>query len=218
MQRLSRFKLFCYGVTDMPLHFALTPVLIFVPNYYTSEMGISLILLGNMLLLARVMDVFTDPLVGYWSDRTRSRWGRRRPWIVVGMPILTLSFYFLFLPSGKVGAGYLFACIMGLYLALTMILIPYYSWAAELSDDPLHRALIGMKLLAELLEDMETGHPGCIVATAAYQDRLFNQKVRDANRRAVLGWRQRRSNEYSLVLGRAYLFDQGFRGPFPDRR
>ena len=63
--------------------------------------------------------------------------------------------------------------------------------AAELSDDPLHRALIGMKLLAELLEDMETGHPGCIVATAAYQDRLFNQKVRDANRRAVLGWRQR---------------------------
>lgn len=142
MQRLSRFKLFCYGVTDMPLHFALTPVLIFVPNYYTSEMGISLILLGNMLLLARVMDVFTDPLVGYWSDRTRSRWGRRRPWIVVGMPILTLSFYFLFLPSGKVGAGYLFACIMGLYLALTMILIPYYSWAAELSDDYRERSRI----------------------------------------------------------------------------
>ena len=63
--------------------------------------------------------------------------------------------------------------------------------ARELSDDPLQRALIGLKLLAELLEDMETGHPGCIVATAAYQDRLFNQAVRDANRRAVLGWRLR---------------------------
>jgi len=63
--------------------------------------------------------------------------------------------------------------------------------ARELSDDPLQRALIGLKLLAELLEDMESGHPGCIVATAAYQDRLFNQAVRDANRRAVLGWRRR---------------------------
>ena len=38
---------------------------------------------------------------------------------------------------------------------------------------------------------MEAGHPGCIVATAAYQERLFNQAVRDANRRAVLGWRRR---------------------------
>jgi len=140
--RLSRFKLFCYGVTDMPLHFALTPVLIFVPKYYTSELGLSLILVGNMLLFARVLDVFTDPLVGYWSDRTRTRWGRRRPWIVAGAPIMTLSFYMLFLPPPDAGAGYLFACIMGLYLALTMILIPYYSWAAELSPDYKERSRI----------------------------------------------------------------------------
>lgn len=63
--------------------------------------------------------------------------------------------------------------------------------ARELSDDPLQRSLIGLKLLAELIEDMPNGHPGCIVATAAYQDRLFDQEVREANKRAVLGWRQR---------------------------
>lgn len=63
--------------------------------------------------------------------------------------------------------------------------------ARELSDDPLHIVLISLKLLAELVEDMPNGHPGCIVATAAYQDRLFNKDVREANRRAVLGWRQR---------------------------
>jgi len=63
--------------------------------------------------------------------------------------------------------------------------------AFELSDDPLQRMLIGLKLLAELVEDMPDGHPGCIVATAVYQDRLFNQAVRHANKRAVLGWRQR---------------------------
>ncbi|GGC04852.1 hypothetical protein GCM10011494_24240 [Novosphingobium endophyticum] len=62
--------------------------------------------------------------------------------------------------------------------------------ARELGDDPLQTMLIGLKLLAELL-DMPGGHPGCIVATAAYQDRLFDRKVRDANARAVLGWRRR---------------------------
>lgn len=63
--------------------------------------------------------------------------------------------------------------------------------ARELSDDPLQVALIGMKLLAELIEDMPGGHPGCIVATAVYQDRLFDCDVHEANRRAVLGWRSR---------------------------
>ena len=65
------------------------------------------------------------------------------------------------------------------------------SRADDLADDPLQSALIALKLLAELLEDMENGHPGCIVATAAYQERLFDRNVRDANRRAVLGWRRR---------------------------
>lgn len=63
--------------------------------------------------------------------------------------------------------------------------------AKELSDDPLQSTLIGLKLLAELIEDMPGGHPGCVVATAVYQDRLFDRDVREANRRAVLGWRRR---------------------------
>ena len=63
--------------------------------------------------------------------------------------------------------------------------------ARDLTDDPLQVALIGLKLLAELIEDMPGGHPGCVVATAVYQDRLFNRDVREANCRAVLGWRSR---------------------------
>lgn len=63
--------------------------------------------------------------------------------------------------------------------------------ARELSDDPLHATLISLKLLAELIDDMPNGHPGCIVATAVYQDRLFNRDVHEANRRAMLGWRSR---------------------------
>lgn len=66
-----------------------------------------------------------------------------------------------------------------------------FARAEELAEDPLQKMLIGLKLLAELLDDMPNGHPGCIVATAVYQDRLFDQHVKAANRRAMLGWRAR---------------------------
>ena len=66
-----------------------------------------------------------------------------------------------------------------------------FARARELNDDPLHCMLIGLKLLAEMLEDMPSGHPGCVIAATAYQDRLFDEGVRDLNRQAILGWRKR---------------------------
>lgn len=66
-----------------------------------------------------------------------------------------------------------------------------FARSRTLSDDPLQQALIGLQLLAETLDDMPNGHPGCLVATAAYQDRLFDARVREANRQAVAGWRAR---------------------------
>lgn len=77
-----------------------------------------------------------------------------------------------------------------------------FARARELSDDPLQVMLIGLKFLAEMLEDMPNGHPGCIVATAAYQDRVFNAEVREANRRAVLGWRARFREMFDAVAER----------------
>ena len=66
-----------------------------------------------------------------------------------------------------------------------------FARARELNDDPLHSMLIGLKMLAELLEDMPEGHPGCVIAATAYQDRLFDQGVQKLNRQAILAWRRR---------------------------
>ena len=63
--------------------------------------------------------------------------------------------------------------------------------ADELNDDPLHGFLVGLKMLAELVADLPNGHPGCLIAAYCYQDRLFDQQVRDLNARSVLAWRQR---------------------------
>jgi len=61
----------------------------------------------------------------------------------------------------------------------------------ELNEDPLHGFLIELKMLAEMLEDIPNGHPGCIIASYCYQDRLFDDEVRQLTANALLNWRQR---------------------------
>ncbi|MFN3686795.1 TetR/AcrR family transcriptional regulator [Salinarimonas sp.] len=63
--------------------------------------------------------------------------------------------------------------------------------ARELAEDPLQAFLIGLKLLSEVLADMPNGHPGCLVASSCYYDRLFSKEIQDINREAVLLWRRR---------------------------
>lgn len=63
--------------------------------------------------------------------------------------------------------------------------------AGQLSKDPLQRLLIGLQLLAEMLDDLPTGHPGCLVATFCYQERLFRDDVIARNKAGLLSWRAR---------------------------
>jgi TetR/AcrR family transcriptional regulator, transcriptional repressor for nem operon len=63
--------------------------------------------------------------------------------------------------------------------------------ASELSDDSLQQVLIIMRLMAERYVEVPGGYAGCILASATYQDRLFDAEVKAANRRAQLGWRER---------------------------
>lgn len=62
--------------------------------------------------------------------------------------------------------------------------------ADELSDDPLHSLMIFVKLLAETLEDLESGHPGCLTASYCYQDQQFNEEIRQLNAAGLLTWRR----------------------------
>ena len=132
---LSRRTLFFYGLTDLPVNMALFPVMVFLPKFYTSEMGVPLVLAANIILLVRIFDVFTDPVMGYISDRTHTRWGRRRPWVALATPILMLCIYMLFLPPAGAGVGHMALWMALLAVGTTMLIIPYYAWAAELSPD-----------------------------------------------------------------------------------
>ena len=72
----------------------------------------------------------------------------------------------------------------------------------ELSEDPLHAFLVGLKLFAEVMADMPNGHPGCIVTTVCYQERLFDREVRALNRQVVLNWRSHFLAELEQVAER----------------
>jgi Na+/melibiose symporter-like transporter len=111
--------------------------------FYTDTVGLAAGYVSWALLFARCLDAFFDPVMGYVSDRTHTRMGRRRPWLLAAALPLALAFYALFAPpdfgdpAGHQAA--ILAYMTGFY-TLTFCLwtvgaIPYYSLGAELSDD-----------------------------------------------------------------------------------
>jgi TetR/AcrR family transcriptional repressor of nem operon len=77
-----------------------------------------------------------------------------------------------------------------------------FARADELNEDPLHGFLVGLKMLSEMLADLPSGHPGCLVAAYCYQDRLFDKEVRDLNAAAVLNWRKRFKERLESIAAR----------------
>ena len=140
--RLPTKILLAFGAPGFPLAALTVPLYIYLPAFYADEMGLGLAAVGGILLAARLWDVVIDPAIGILSDRWTSRIGRRRPWLIAGTPLALIAVYQLFLPAPGVGNGYLLVWTMALYLAWTILLLPYYAWAAELSPDYHERARI----------------------------------------------------------------------------
>jgi glycoside/pentoside/hexuronide:cation symporter, GPH family len=132
---LNNTSAFIYGLPFLVHNIALTPLVTFVPALYSSpEHGLPMAMVGTILLVSRLTDVVTDPIVGELSDRTRTRWGRRKPWILCGLPLMMLSVMMVFAPVGKVTPLYAFIWLSMIYLAFTIVDLPYKAWGAELSQ------------------------------------------------------------------------------------
>ena len=139
---LSKTTLSIYGMLGLPLALVGYPIAIWLPAFYAGEIGVSLAAVATMLLVAKLSDVVTDPLVGTISDRLRTPFGRRRPLILLGVPVLCGSIWFLFVPMEGAGSVYLLLCIAGMYVGTTLVGLPYGAWGAELSPDYHQRARV----------------------------------------------------------------------------
>jgi GPH family glycoside/pentoside/hexuronide:cation symporter len=139
MNRIGTARLLAYSAPAVPISMLTMPLIMFVPTFYAQELGLGLASVGLVFFLARAWDGIIDPVAGYLSDKTQSRWGRRKPWVLASTPFLMVLTVLLCQPPEHVSGTYLFVVIMLFYVAWAALQIPYQSWGADLSDDYLER-------------------------------------------------------------------------------
>jgi GPH family glycoside/pentoside/hexuronide:cation symporter len=145
-----------------------------MPQFYSDTVLVPVGYVALAIAVVRGFDAITDPLMGWLSDRTRSRWGRRKPWIVAGVPLGALSFWALLAPPESMTPGLAalwFALMFGAYYVLNTIYeVPYGGLGYELSDDYHERSslfgwrsffiatgTIAASILPKLLEEIGIG-------------------------------------------------------------
>lgn len=140
---LSRRLLLAYGAPGLPLAALTLPVYILLPTFYATSLELGLASVGFALVIARVWDAFSDPLIGYLSDQTKSqRFGRRLPWIIGGLVPVMLGTWQLLMPPGDAGLTHLMVWSIVLYTGWTAMILPLSAMGAEISDDYHERSRI----------------------------------------------------------------------------
>ncbi len=143
--RTSTWRLVAYSLAAIPLAMAALPIYVNVPKFYADVIGLNLIAIGGLLLAARIFDAIQDPLLGYWSDRTRDTRYGRYVWVAAGAPLLAVSMLGLFNPPSlapNLMMWWLVAMLLVVYTAFSMLQISYQAYGAEISDDPIERTRV----------------------------------------------------------------------------
>jgi Na+/melibiose symporter-like transporter len=135
-----------YALPALPLAIILFPAYAILPSFYASHTHIPLATIGIILLASRLFDAVIDPFIGHLSDNTRSRWGARKPWLVIGAIASMLCVYPLYVPPSDAGPVYYMICFFLFYLAFTLIEIPHKAWGTDLVRSYMERSEVSTYL------------------------------------------------------------------------
>jgi len=131
--KVSGWEIAAFAAPAAPLLALSLPVIIFLPPHFAEHLGLPLWAVTAIFLGARVFDLLIDPWIGGLQDRTESRMGRRRFWILISCPILMglLWVVFLGLPPGvpAIAAG---LAVFVMYIGYASMMIAHLGWAGEL--------------------------------------------------------------------------------------
>lgn len=136
--RLPKITKFNYGMGDFGNNIVWQMMAMFLPFFYTDVYGLNPIHAATMYLVLRVIDAITDPLVGMWVDRTRTKYGTCRPFILYGTIPLAISFVMLFYVPQLDDTGmliYAYVSYTLLTLTYTLVNVPFSAMAGFLSKD-----------------------------------------------------------------------------------
>ena len=95
--QLSRWRLAAFAAPCIPVAAMMMPVTIYLPDYYTRDLGLSWLAIGFAFSAVRLFDLWLDPALGFMIDKTNTRFGRFRPWLVAGLPMAVLAIWMLFM-------------------------------------------------------------------------------------------------------------------------
>lgn len=132
-QRLSGLRLAAFSAPVVPMAALGLPLVVFLPEYYSNDLGLPLASVGLAFGLVRMLDIGVDPVLGALMDRTNTPFGRFRPWVAAGAPVLMAAVYMLFMAHRGVGVAYLWFWLLIGYLGLSMSGLSHIAWAAKLS-------------------------------------------------------------------------------------
>jgi GPH family glycoside/pentoside/hexuronide:cation symporter len=147
MKTLTFPGLLSYGLFGFPLALVALPIYVYVPQFYAQRYGLSLALIGGVLLLARILDAFIDPAIGQWIDQRRNGTGFRH-FVALSLPLLISGFVALLHPPGMASAQpiawlpytWLMGSLVVVYLGFSLATIAYQSWGAALTQERSQRS------------------------------------------------------------------------------
>src|SRR5690606_22945787 len=112
---VSNWRLAIYASPAMITYLAWMPLGFVVAKFYAKYTSLDVATIGIIILVGRLFDAFTDPLLAYASDRFDTRWGRRKPWIVLSAPVFATGFALLAMPPQDIHWSYFFIANVVLY-------------------------------------------------------------------------------------------------------
>mgnify|MGYP001400196858 FL=1 len=118
--KLSAGKKLCFGVGALGKDLCYAMITTFLMIYFTDTVGLNPLFVGNLFLVARVWDAVNDPMMGFMVDNTRTRWGKFRPWILIGTLLNAAIMVFMFRSPDLEGAGlYAYYAVMYILWGMT---------------------------------------------------------------------------------------------------
>lgn len=151
---LATARIVGYAAGDFALNLMFSFCTLFLLYYYTDVLGLSASVGGLIIMVALVWEGLFDPLMGVVANRTHTRIGRYRPYLLYGAPLLCISFVAMFIPTGLAGAAlgmYALATHLVFRTVYTVVGIPYISLSAEMTRSSAERSTIaGARMLFAL--------------------------------------------------------------------
>lgn len=148
--KLSMRAILLFSITNVGVSIINTAFLGYILYCYTTFLGwdTGIFLIGVALLVGRLVDALVNPIVGSKSDNFRSRWGRRKPFVLMGLGPLVLLFILIWIPPINLGTTaviiYLFITIPLFDAIFTFVVVPYYALLPEIATTPEERVRLSM--------------------------------------------------------------------------